>query len=137
MRGRAYWSDPIRLYGQFATHNAHSIAAIMHLAGNNRDFEFQRLYGMGTALYAAAEREYEDFPALRTYEPVGNYDDLLPYLVRRLLENGANSSFVHRLLDTRLEAGGSGARPDRRGAQGESRLRIHEFPCRQTFSRPD
>lgn len=93
------------LYGQFATHNAHSIAAIMHLAGDNRDFEFQRLYGMGTALYAAAEREYEDFPALRTYEPVGNYDDLLPYLVRRLLENGANSSFVHRLLDTRLEAG--------------------------------
>lgn len=96
---------PDTLYGQFATHNAHSIAAVMHLAGGNRDFEFQRLYGMGTALYAAAEREFEDFPALRTYAPVGNYDDLLPYLVRRLLENGANSSFVHRLLDDRLDAG--------------------------------
>ena len=97
--------QPETLYGQFATHNAHSIAALMHLAGDSREFEFQRLYGMGTALYAAAEREYDDFPALRTYAPVGNYDDLLPYLVRRLLENGANSSFVHRLLDTRLDAG--------------------------------
>lgn len=95
---------PDTLYGQFATHNAHSIAAVMHLAGANRDFEFQRLYGMGTALYAAAERGFEDFPAPRTYAPVGDYDDLLPYLVRRLLENGANSSFVHRLLDERLDA---------------------------------
>ncbi len=96
--------SPETLYGQFATHNAHGVAAVLHLAADCRDFEFQRLYGMGTALYAAAEREYDDFPPLRTYAPVGDYDDLLPYLVRRLLENGANSSFVHRLLDTRLEA---------------------------------
>ncbi len=95
---------PDALYGQFATHNAHGVAAIMHLAGGRSDFEFQRLYGMGAALYAAAEREYGDFPALRVYAPVGSHDDLLPYLARRLLENGANSSFAHRLLDDRLDA---------------------------------
>ena len=95
---------PDALFGQFATHNAHGVAAIMHLAGDNRDFEFQRLYGMGQALYVAANREYEAFPELRTYAPVGSYDDLLPYLVRRLLENGANSSFVHRLLDEKADA---------------------------------
>lgn len=92
------------LYGQFATHNAHGVAAVMQLAGKRRDFEFQRLHGMSQALYAAAGREYADFPALRTYAPVGKHDDLLPYLVRRLLENGANSSFVHRLLDAKVAA---------------------------------
>ncbi len=96
-------SDALR--GQFATHNAHGIAALMHLADGRRDFEFQRLHGMGAALYSAAQRAYADFPAPRIYAPVGRYDDLLPYLVRRLLENGANSSFVHRLLDERLDAG--------------------------------
>ena len=93
------------LGGQFATHNAHGVAAVMQLAGKRRDFEFQRLHGMGQALYAAAVREWDDFPPLRSYAPVGSHDELLPYLVRRLLENGANSSFVHRLLDTRLDAG--------------------------------
>jgi len=76
----------------------------MELAGKSRDFEFQRLHGMGQALYAAAQREWDDFPPLRVYAPVGGYEDLLPYLVRRLLENGANSSFVHRLLDSRTDA---------------------------------
>ncbi len=92
------------LCGQFATHNAHGVAAVMQLAGKRRDFEFQRLHGMGQALYATAGREYADFPALRTYAPVGKHDDLLPYLLRRLLENGANSSFVHRLLDAEVAA---------------------------------
>ncbi len=92
------------LKGQFATHNAHGVAAVMELAGKSRDFEFQRLHGMGQALYAAAQRQWDDFPPLRVYAPVGGYEDLLPYLVRRLLENGANSSFVHRLLDSRTDA---------------------------------
>ena len=60
--------------------------------------EFQRLHGMGEALYEAAEESFGSL-AVRTYAPVGAYEDLLPYLVRRLLENGANSSFVHQLLD--------------------------------------
>ncbi|WP_085315649.1 bifunctional proline dehydrogenase/L-glutamate gamma-semialdehyde dehydrogenase PutA [Derxia lacustris] len=81
---------------QFATHNAHTVAAVLALAGD-REFEFQRLHGMGEALYdAVVERTRRP---VRIYAPVGAHRDLLPYLVRRLLENGANSSFVHRLVD--------------------------------------
>ncbi|MCB2080584.1 MAG: bifunctional proline dehydrogenase/L-glutamate gamma-semialdehyde dehydrogenase PutA [Novosphingobium sp.] len=87
------------LYAQFATHNAHTLAAVRHMAGE-RDVkvEYQRLHGMGEALYDAA-RELHGDSAVRTYAPVGGHEELLPYLVRRLLENGANSSFVHLLLD--------------------------------------
>jgi RHH-type proline utilization regulon transcriptional repressor/proline dehydrogenase/delta 1-pyrroline-5-carboxylate dehydrogenase len=82
-----------RIFPQFATHNALSVATILELADSERGFEFQRLHGMGEALYAQLS---EDRPALacRTYAPVGSHRDLLAYLVRRLLENGANSSFV-------------------------------------------
>jgi RHH-type proline utilization regulon transcriptional repressor/proline dehydrogenase/delta 1-pyrroline-5-carboxylate dehydrogenase len=82
-----------RLFPQFATHNALTVATIIELAGDSGGFEFQRLHGMGEALYAQLEK---DHPALacRTYAPVGSHRDLLAYLVRRLLENGANSSFV-------------------------------------------
>jgi RHH-type proline utilization regulon transcriptional repressor/proline dehydrogenase/delta 1-pyrroline-5-carboxylate dehydrogenase len=82
-----------RLFPQFATHNALTVASILELAGDESGFEFQRLHGMGEALYA---RFSEDRPELtcRTYAPVGSHRDLLAYLVRRLLENGANSSFV-------------------------------------------
>jgi RHH-type transcriptional regulator, proline utilization regulon repressor / proline dehydrogenase / delta 1-pyrroline-5-carboxylate dehydrogenase len=82
-----------RIFPQFATHNALTVATVLELAGRESGFEFQRLHGMGEALYA---RLSEDFPALayRTYAPVGSHRDLLAYLVRRLLENGANSSFV-------------------------------------------
>jgi RHH-type transcriptional regulator, proline utilization regulon repressor / proline dehydrogenase / delta 1-pyrroline-5-carboxylate dehydrogenase len=84
-----------RLYPQFATHNALTVAAILERAGSSADlgFEFQRLHGMGDQLYA---RLLETVPgsACRTYAPVGGHKDLLAYLVRRLLENGANSSFV-------------------------------------------
>jgi RHH-type proline utilization regulon transcriptional repressor/proline dehydrogenase/delta 1-pyrroline-5-carboxylate dehydrogenase len=82
-----------RIFPQFATHNALSIATIIELADGDSGFEFQRLHGMGEALYAQLS---EDRPALacRTYAPVGSHRDLLAYLVRRLLENGANSSFV-------------------------------------------
>jgi RHH-type proline utilization regulon transcriptional repressor/proline dehydrogenase/delta 1-pyrroline-5-carboxylate dehydrogenase len=89
------------LYGQFATHNAHTLAAVRQMARQaSLACEFQRLHGMGEALYAAARERYGDFP-LRVYAPVGSHEDLLPYLVRRLLENGANTSFVHALLDER------------------------------------
>ncbi len=84
---------------QFATHNAHSIAVVLELAGNARGFEFQRLHGMGEALYEQlVGAGTPDFPC-RVYAPVGNQEDLLPYLVRRLLENGANTSFVNRIVD--------------------------------------
>jgi len=86
------------IWPQFASHNAHTVAAIMTEAEHNQ-FEFQRLHGMGDALY---DRVLEQAGvAVRIYAPVGNHKDLLPYLVRRLLENGANSSFVHRLVDAR------------------------------------
>jgi len=88
-------------YPQFATHNAHSVAAICELAGDRDGFEFQRLHGMGEALYEQiVGPEKLDIPT-RIYAPVGSHEDLLPYLVRRLLENGANSSFVNRLVDDR------------------------------------
>jgi RHH-type proline utilization regulon transcriptional repressor/proline dehydrogenase/delta 1-pyrroline-5-carboxylate dehydrogenase len=82
-----------RIFPQFASHNALTVATVLELAGGEDGFEFQRLHGMGEALYAQLN---EDRPALahRTYAPVGSHRDLLAYLVRRLLENGANSSFV-------------------------------------------
>ncbi len=83
---------------QFATHNAHTVAAVFELAGD-RPFEFQRLHGMGEALYSQFVSPQRP---CRVYAPVGSHEDLLPYLVRRLLENGANTSFVNRLADERL-----------------------------------
>ncbi|MBS0271629.1 MAG: L-glutamate gamma-semialdehyde dehydrogenase [Proteobacteria bacterium] len=85
------------LYPQFATHNAYTVAAVLKMAKGRTDIEFQRLQGMGKELYKVARL---DRPmAVRVYAPVGNNRDLLPYLVRRLLENGANSSFVHKIYD--------------------------------------
>ncbi|MFO7855151.1 MAG: bifunctional proline dehydrogenase/L-glutamate gamma-semialdehyde dehydrogenase PutA [Paracoccaceae bacterium] len=87
-----------RLYPQFASHNAHSCAAVLEMAGNDRDgFEFQRLHGMGESLHELV-REGEG-TRCRIYAPVGAHRDLLAYLVRRLLENGANSSFVNQIVD--------------------------------------
>jgi RHH-type proline utilization regulon transcriptional repressor/proline dehydrogenase/delta 1-pyrroline-5-carboxylate dehydrogenase len=98
---RALLSAAPALYGQFATHNAHTLAAVRQMATQaGLSPEFQRLHGMGEALYAGAHDRYGAFP-LRVYAPVGSHEDLLPYLVRRLLENGANTSFVHALLDER------------------------------------
>jgi RHH-type proline utilization regulon transcriptional repressor/proline dehydrogenase/delta 1-pyrroline-5-carboxylate dehydrogenase len=87
------------IYPQFATHNAHSIASILELAPRGAAFEFQRLHGMGRLLYAEAARRLPAFPPVRVYAPVGEHKDLLAYLVRRLLENGANTSFVNRFMD--------------------------------------
>lgn len=96
-------------YPQFATHNAHTLSAILALTTGveaqtqNRDFEFQRLHGMGEALYEQVVGKPEfNSRQCRIYAPVGGYKHLLAYLVRRLLENGANSSFVNRIIDENL-----------------------------------
>jgi RHH-type proline utilization regulon transcriptional repressor/proline dehydrogenase/delta 1-pyrroline-5-carboxylate dehydrogenase len=92
------------IYPMFGTHNAHTVRAILDLAdGNLKGFEFQRLFGMGESLYDITINE-ESVP-VRIYAPVGKHQDLLPYLVRRLLENGANSSFVNKVFDGRIDAG--------------------------------
>ncbi|GIX34991.1 MAG: bifunctional protein PutA [Lysobacteraceae bacterium] len=85
-------------YPMFATHNAHTIAAIHHMAAG-RAFEFQRLHGMGEDLYAEVVPADRLGVPCRVYAPVGSHEDLLPYLVRRLLENGANTSFVNKITD--------------------------------------
>ncbi|MER9656055.1 bifunctional proline dehydrogenase/L-glutamate gamma-semialdehyde dehydrogenase PutA [Mesorhizobium sp. M0152] len=90
-----------RIYPQFATHNAHTVAAILSMADNRDTFEFQRLHGMGEALHETVRRA--EGTRCRIYAPVGAHSDLLAYLVRRLLENGANSSFVHQLTDEEVE----------------------------------
>ena len=95
---RALLGRPDQFFPQFATHNAHTIAAIAVLAGS-RDYEFQRLYGMGEALHREVVRPEALGKPCRIYAPVGGHKDLLAYLVRRLLENGANTSFVNRLAD--------------------------------------
>jgi RHH-type proline utilization regulon transcriptional repressor/proline dehydrogenase/delta 1-pyrroline-5-carboxylate dehydrogenase len=95
---RALLARPDCFYPQFATHNAHTIAAIVALAGD-RVYEFQRLYGMGEALHREVVRPESLGKPCRIYAPVGGHRDLLAYLVRRLLENGANTSFVNRLAD--------------------------------------
>ena len=87
------------IYPQFATHNAHSVSTILELAGSYRDFEFQCLHGMGKELYEQIVPANKLNIPCRVYAPVGCHEDLLPYLVRRLLENGANSSFVNRIVD--------------------------------------
>jgi RHH-type proline utilization regulon transcriptional repressor/proline dehydrogenase/delta 1-pyrroline-5-carboxylate dehydrogenase len=88
------------IYPAFATHNALTVATLLEWAGDSRDFEFQRLHGMGEGLYESLVREQGYHT--RIYAPVGGHRDLLAYLVRRLLENGANSSFVHQLADENL-----------------------------------
>ncbi|MCC8984269.1 bifunctional proline dehydrogenase/L-glutamate gamma-semialdehyde dehydrogenase PutA [Bradyrhizobium acaciae] len=90
-----------RLFPQFATHNALTVATILELADDPTSFEFQRLHGMGEALYAQLGADRPEI-AHRTYAPVGSHRDLLAYLVRRLLENGANSSFVALAADNRV-----------------------------------
>ncbi|MFC5066890.1 bifunctional proline dehydrogenase/L-glutamate gamma-semialdehyde dehydrogenase PutA [Flaviflagellibacter deserti] len=87
------------IFPQFATHNAHTLATVREMAERaGVACEFQRLHGMGQSLYAAAKKRNKKV-SVRTYAPVGSHEELLPYLVRRLLENGANTSFVHAFLD--------------------------------------
>jgi RHH-type proline utilization regulon transcriptional repressor/proline dehydrogenase/delta 1-pyrroline-5-carboxylate dehydrogenase len=86
-----------RIYPHFATHNAHTVAAILEMATDKTTFEFQRLHGMGEALHDIVQADEQT--RCRIYAPVGAHRDLLAYLVRRLLENGANSSFVNQIID--------------------------------------
>src|SRR5690606_7422681 len=96
------------IYPQFATHNAHSLAAIFHLAAADGrawqpgDYELQCLHGMGEPLYDQIVGQAERHRMVRIYAPVGSHETLLAYLVRRLLENGANTSFVNRIVDERV-----------------------------------
>jgi len=97
-------SDADAFYPQFATHNAHSLSAAV-IAGSNARFELQRLHGMGEALYEEVVAPGKLNRPCRIYAPVGGHEDLLAYLVRRLLENGANTSFVNRLADAKAPVG--------------------------------
>ncbi len=101
------------IFPQFATHNAYSIAAVLELAPAGARYEFQRLHGMGEVLYATVRDDggcaplnvaggTSSLPSVRAYAPVGTHEDLLPYLVRRLLENGANTSFVHQFMNPQV-----------------------------------
>ncbi|HEY8697502.1 MAG TPA: bifunctional proline dehydrogenase/L-glutamate gamma-semialdehyde dehydrogenase PutA [Rhizomicrobium sp.] len=98
---RALFGAGEAIYPQFATHNAHTLSAVQVFADGRRDFEYQRLHGMGEALYELYREVKKPSPGAgtRIYAPVGTHEDLLAYLVRRLLENGANTSFVNRLAD--------------------------------------
>ncbi|WP_416899355.1 MAG: bifunctional proline dehydrogenase/L-glutamate gamma-semialdehyde dehydrogenase PutA [Minwuia sp.] len=99
-----------RIYPQFATHNAHTVAAVLQMAGSDTgSYEFQRLHGMGEALHEAVRNDEGN--RCRIYAPVGKHRDLLAYLVRRLLENGANSSFVHQIADTEVDPAAIAADP--------------------------
>jgi RHH-type proline utilization regulon transcriptional repressor/proline dehydrogenase/delta 1-pyrroline-5-carboxylate dehydrogenase len=110
-----------RLFPQFATHNALTVATILELADGESGFEFQRLHGMGEALYAQLGEDRPDI-AFRTYAPVGSHRDLLAYLVRRLLENGANSSFVALAADETVPVAALLRRPaDVIGTAGNAR----------------
>lgn len=101
---RLMLSSPHAILPQFATHNAHTLASVLHLGGG-RPFEFQRLHGMGEELYDEVVDTDKFAKPCRVYAPVGSHEDLLPYLVRRLLENGANTSFVNRILDEAIPVG--------------------------------
>jgi RHH-type proline utilization regulon transcriptional repressor/proline dehydrogenase/delta 1-pyrroline-5-carboxylate dehydrogenase len=95
-------AEPEAFYPSFATHNALTAATVLELAGGSREFEFQRLHGMGESLYEPITPPGTLGLPCRVYAPVGGHADLLAYLVRRLLENGANSSFVNRLSNAQV-----------------------------------
>jgi RHH-type proline utilization regulon transcriptional repressor/proline dehydrogenase/delta 1-pyrroline-5-carboxylate dehydrogenase len=112
-------ADPEAFYPQFATHNAHSVAAVLETAGEGARFEFQRLHGMGEALYEQVVGKDKLGIPCRVYAPVGSHEDLLAYLVRRLLENGANTSFVNRIQDEKAPIEEMIADPVAKLGQGE------------------
>lgn len=99
---RFLMSNTDSLYPQLATHNALTLAWINEI-GRGRDYELQRLHGMAGGLYQALADCFDDVPPVRVYAPVGNHQELLPYLVRRLLENGSNSSFINQLTDKQTD----------------------------------
>ncbi len=116
---RRLFADPLAFYPAFATHNAHTLAAVAEIAissGGNDEWEYQRLHGMGEELYDQIVGDDKWGRACRVYAPVGSHEDLLAYLVRRLLENGANSSFVNRIADASLPIAALIADPVERAA---------------------
>ena len=118
------------IYPQFASHNAATVAAIAQMARTaNAKFEFQRLHGMGEGVFREVLAANPKLP-LRIYAPVGEHRDLLAYLVRRLLENGANSSFVHQLADDDVP-------PEQLLASPLSRIaHFHRSPTSNAAERP-
>ena len=124
-----------RLFPQFATHNALTVASVIEDAGGIDGFEFQRLYGMGEALYGALLTEFPD-AACRIYAPVGGHRDLLAYLVRRLLENGANSSFVSVAADPNVPIADILRRPQSWIATA-SEARNRKIPLPRDLYRPE
>ncbi len=112
-----------RIFPQFATHNALTVASVIEAAGGVDGLEFQRLHGMGEALYVALRAEIPQ-AACRIYAPVGGHRDLLAYLVRRLLENGANTSFVSVVRRSGRAGGGDPAAPARSSSEG-LRMRVN------------
>lgn len=109
-----------RVFPMFGTHNAHTVSAILDMAGQVRGgFEFQKLFGMGDAVYDALKEE--ETAQVSIYAPVGAYQELLPYLVRRLLENGANSSFVNKIFDKKITAEQLASDPVIKAQQFESK----------------
>ncbi|MGA7788770.1 MAG: bifunctional proline dehydrogenase/L-glutamate gamma-semialdehyde dehydrogenase PutA [Xanthobacteraceae bacterium] len=124
-----------RLFPQFATHNALTVASVIEDADGVDGFEFQRLYGMGDALYDALLAEFPD-AACRIYAPVGSNRDLLAYLVRRLLENGANSSFVSAAADPSVPIAEILRRPQNRIA-GAEQARNRKIPLPRDLYRPE
>ncbi len=124
-----------RLYPQFATHNALTVASVIEDAGGVEGYEFQRLHGMGEALYAALLAELPD-AVCRVYAPVGGHRDLLAYLVRRLLENGANSSFVSVAADESVPIEDILRRPQSR-LKGPRDARNRKIPVPRDLYEPD
>ena len=124
-----------RLFPQFATHNALTVASVIEDAGGIDGFEFQRLYGMGEALYEALRAELPE-AVCRIYAPVGGHRDLLAYLVRRLLENGANSSFVSVAADPRVPIGEILRRPQTRIADAQD-ARNKKIPLPRDLYEPE
>ena len=126
-----------RLYPQFATHNAHSVAAVLQIAEEMgaASFEFQRLHGMGEALYNHLVRQ--EGVRCRVYAPVGAHRELLAYLVRRLLENGANSSFVNQIVDQRIAAADIVACPFAKLAQQQQSQQSPRIPLAPDLFQPE
>jgi len=124
-----------RIFPQFATHNALTVASVIGDAGGVEGFEFQRLHGMGEALYEALRAELPDV-VCRVYAPVGGHRDLLAYLVRRLLENGANSSFVAVAADPNVPIADILRRPRTRIA-GAGDARNAKIPLPRDLYRPE
>ena len=122
------------IFPQFATHNALTVASVIEAGGRRRGLEFQRLHGMGEALYEALLAELPQ-AACRVYAPVGGHRDLLAYLVRRLLENGANTSFVSVAADPAVPVDDDPAAAARDRSARRARRGIRKFRCRATFMR--